>query len=127
MDVAAPVAVGLLIIVELFQVALAMGAPFGRAAWGGKHDGVLPARLRAASAVAGLVVYPALIVVVLSASGLIEADLVPGRGTLVMWTLATLFTIGATANAASRSRAERWWAPVSLAIAICCAVVAAGL
>jgi hypothetical protein len=127
MKIAATVAVGLLIIIALFQVVLAMGAPLGNIAWGGKHDRVLPGRLRAASAVAGLVVYPAVIVVVLSASSLIETDLVPGRGMLTMWALATLFVVGAIANAASRSPAERWWAPISLAIAICCAAVAAGL
>ena len=37
--------------IALFQVVLAPGAPLGRAAWGGGHE-VLPASLRAASAVA---------------------------------------------------------------------------
>ena len=125
MEVAATVAVGLLAVVAVFQLALAFGAPYGRAAWGGAHDGVLPTRLRAASAVVGLVVYPVVIAVVLSASGAIDADPVPGRGAVKMWVLATIFLIGAIANVVSRSRVERWWAPVSAAIAICCAVIAA--
>jgi hypothetical protein len=125
MEIAATVAVGLLVVVAVFQIALALGAPFGKAAWGGAHDGVLPTRLRAASAVVGLVVYPAVIALVLSASGAIDADLVPGRGGVTMWVLATIFLLGAIANAVSRSRVERWWVPVSLAIAICCAVIAA--
>jgi hypothetical protein len=127
MEIGAAVAVGLLVVVAVFQLALALGAPFGKAAWGGTHVDVLPTRLRGASAFVGLVVYPAVIAAVLSASGLIDADLVPGRGAVTMWVLATLFLLGAIANAVSRSRAERWWAPVSLAIALCCAAVAIGL
>jgi hypothetical protein len=61
MVIAAGVAVGLLVVVAVFQLALALGAPFGKAAWGGAHDGVLPPRLRAASAFVGLVVYSAVI------------------------------------------------------------------
>jgi hypothetical protein len=124
---AATVAVGLLAVVAIFQVALALGAPFGKAAWGGAHDGVLPTRLRGASAFVGLVVYPVVIAVVLSASGVIDADLVPGRGAVTMWVLATIFLLGAMANAVSRSRVERWWAPVSLSIALCCAAMAVSL
>ena len=124
MEIAATVAVGLLVVVAVFQLALALGAPFGKAAWGGVHDGVLPARLRAASAFVGLVVYPAVIAVVLSASGVIDADLVPGRGAVTMWVLTAIFLLGAMANAVSRSRVERWWALVSLTIALCCGAVA---
>lgn len=120
MEIAATVAVGLLVVVATFQLALALGAPYGKAAWGGTHDGVLPTRLRGASAFVGLVVYPAIIAVVLSASDLIDADLVPGRGEVTMWVLTTIFLLGAIANAVSRSRVERWWAPVSLTIALCC-------
>jgi hypothetical protein len=124
MVIAATVAVGLLVVVAVFQLALALGAPFGKAAWGGAHDGVLPTRLRAASAFVGLVAYPAVIAVVLSASGVIDAELVPGRGAVTMWVLATIFLLGAMANAVSRSRVERSWAPVSLTIALCCGLVA---
>ena len=127
MVIAAAVAVGLLVVVAVFQLALALGAPFGKAAWGGAHDGVLPPRLRAASAFVGLIVYPAIIAVVFSASGLIDADLVPGDGAVTMSALAVLFLIGAIANAVSRSRVERWWAPISLALALCCAAIALGL
>lgn len=127
MVIAATVAVGLLVVVALFQLAVAAGAPFGKAAWGGAHHGVLPPRLRVASALVALVVYPAIIALVLSASDVLDADFLPGRGAAIMWVLATIFLLGAIANAVSRSRIERWWAPVSLAIAVCCALVAAAL
>ena len=46
-----------------FQAALALGAPLGRAAWGGAYEGQLPMGLRIASGVAvGVFVLAALIV-----------------------------------------------------------------
>ena len=127
MKVAAVIATMLLSIVVIFQVALATGAPFGRAAWGGRHQGVLPTRLRVASGVAAFVVYPIIIVAVLDATGFLDWDLLPGNGATVMWTFVALFTFGALANLVSRSMLERLWASVSLAIAVCCAFIAAGL
>ncbi|HSR24564.1 MAG TPA: hypothetical protein VLW53_13495 [Candidatus Eisenbacteria bacterium] len=38
-----------------FQLALALGAPWGEAAWGGQTEGVLPAGLRVGSAVSTVV------------------------------------------------------------------------
>ena len=52
MDIIVVAATAGLAVVAAFQVALAAGAPWGRAAWGGQHQGRLPARLRIASAVA---------------------------------------------------------------------------
>ncbi len=127
MEFAGIIAVGLLVVIAVFQIALALGAPYGKVAWGGAHDGVLPARLRGASAVVGLLVYPTIIAVVLSASGLIDADLVPGDGAVTMWVLATILLLGAIANAVSRSRIERLWAGVSLGLALCCAGLAVAL
>ena len=126
MKVAAIAAVTLLSIVDIFQIALALGAPLGKAAWGGRHEGVLPRTLRIASGVAGLVVYPLIIVAVLDV-GFFDGELLPVNGASVMWMLAALFAVGALANLVSRSPMERWWAPVSLAIAGCCAFVASAL
>ena len=39
------------LLVAGFQIALALGAPWGRAAWGGAHEGRLPGKLRVASLV----------------------------------------------------------------------------
>ena len=127
METAGAVAVVLLAGVALFQLALAFGAPFGRAAWGGRNEGTLPRGLRVASAITGLFFYPAAIAIVLSASGLIEADLAPGQGDVMMWVLTGLFAVGGVANAASRSPLERWWAPVSVTVAACCAYVGGSL
>lgn len=124
MNLAAIVAVVLLGVVCVFQIALALGAPLGNAAWGGQNDGVLPARLRIASGVVGIVVYPFIGLFVLASAGLIEADWLPGTGKVGMWVLTGLFSLGAFANFASRSKMERYWGPVSLAIAVCCGLIA---
>ena len=126
MKLAAILAVVLLAIIALFQVSLALGAPWGSAAWGGAHAGTLPARLRITSLVAGVVLYPLLMVLVLASAGIVSVDWMPGVGKVGMWVLTGFFVIGAIANFASRSKKERIWGPVSLAIAVCCALIAIG-
>ena len=121
MQVAGVISVVLLVVLGVFQLALALGAPWGRAAWGGQNEGVLPGRLRVSSGVAGMVLY------VLTSSELIEGDWLPGTGSVAMWILVAFFALGAVANFASRSRMERSWGPVSLIIAICCVVIAVGI
>ena len=127
MQTAAVIAAVLIGVVTVFQLALALGLPAGRAAWGGRHQGKLPTRLRLASGIAGLIVYPGIILVVLETGEVIDRpDQVPDVGAIGMWVLTALFTVGALANLASQSKVERVWVPVSLTIAVCCAIVATG-
>lgn len=119
----AAVLIGVLIV---FQLALAAGAPLGAMAWGGRNPGVLPAGLRVASAIVGLVVYPLMAVVILAASGLIADDWLPLDPAIAMWVFTGFFALGTIANAISRSPPERIWAIVSGALAICCAAIAIG-
>lgn len=123
-SVAALVAVTLLAVVAAFQLALAVGTPWGAAAWGGQNPGVLPTRLRVASGVAGLVIYPLLIVLVASAAEWVSIGWLSDLGSLPMWILTALLGLGALANFASRSPRERVWGPVAVAVAICCAILA---
>lgn len=125
MEAAAVIAAMLIGVLTVFQIALALGAPAGAAAWGGSYPGVLPTRLRVASAVVGVFFYPPLALLILDSGGVIDIgwDVSP----LWLWILTGLFLLGTLANAASRSKVERIWAPVSLVLAICCAVIAAGM
>lgn len=84
----------------LFQVALAAGAPWGAAAWGGAHDGVLPPALRAGSAVAALVWAGVAAV----AAGRLLGPV--GRRRLLLGA-AVYTTVGIVMNAASPSGLER--------------------
>jgi hypothetical protein len=124
MEIAAWVAVALIAVLTVFQLALALGAPAGAAAWGGSHPGVLPTRLRLASALVAIFFYPVVAIELLNAAGLIDVgvELSP----LWLWVLAGLFAVGALANFASRSKNERIWGPVSLTLAVCCGVIALG-
>ncbi len=109
---AASVAATGFLAIAAFQAALALGAPLGRAAWGGAHAGVLPRGLRLASACA-------------AAAWLVAALLVLGRARY--WTLlpfavfrrgvmvlSPLLAGGAVMNVASSSPWERFfWAPAA--------------
>ena len=125
--IAGGIAVLLLAVVIVFQLALALGAPFGKAAWGGQHEKVLPTRLRIASAAVAFLIYPLIVVAVLGFAGLIEVGFLPENGGRLMWVLAGVFTLGGIANLVSRSKVERFWALVSVSIAICCAVIASAV
>ena len=88
----------------LFQLALILGAPLGRFAWGGQHR-VLPTRLRIGSAVA-IAIYALIGVLALDRASVI--DVVPDAvSTVGMWVAFGYFVLGIPMNAISRSRPER--------------------
>lgn len=122
MEVAAWVATALIMVLTVFQLALALGAPAGAAAWGGHHHGVLPTRLRVASAVVAVFFYPVVAIELMYSAGVIDFGW--DVNLIWIWFLAALFALGALANFASRSRIERIWGPVSLALAVCCGIIA---
>jgi hypothetical protein len=109
--------------IAAFQVALAAGAPFGRAAWGGSHER-LPRKLRVASAVAaGVWVLAAL--VVLADAGFDVSPIPASVAEWATWVLAALLLLGAVMNFLSRSRLERIiWGPIALVLAGLTAYVA---
>ena len=125
MEIAGWVAAALIAVITVFQLALAVGAPGGAMAWGGSYPGVLPTRLRLASALVAVFFYPPVAILVLDSAGVI--DLGWNVSSMWMWVLAGLFALGAIANFASRSKIERIWGPVSLALGVCCAVIAVGM
>ena len=83
--------------------------------------------MRIASGIAGFFIYPVMIIVILIASDLIDVDIMREARDRLMWAFAGLFTLGAIANLVSRSSVERYWAGVSLALAVCCGIIAAAL
>jgi hypothetical protein len=126
MEIAAWIAAALLVVLTVFQLALALGAPAGAAAWGGGNPGVLPTRLRVASALVAVFVYPPITLLILDSGGAASVGWDINR--LWMWILTGLFALGTLTNFASRSRIERMvWSPVSLVIAACCAIIAIGM
>jgi len=109
----------------IFQVALAVGAPIGRFAWGGQHD-VLPARLRIGSVVS-ILLYALFALILLE-----RAELVTVFGSepfvqVATWVLFGYFALGILMNGISRSKAERnVMVPVTLVLAALTLLVALG-
>jgi hypothetical protein len=111
------------LLIALFQVALALGAPLGRAAWGGTHTR-LPTDLRLASA-AATVAWLLAALIVLGRAGFQVSPLAGGFVRWGTWILVGVSLLGAFLNFASPSRWERFlWGPIALALAALCFVVA---
>ncbi len=105
------------------QVALALGAPLGRAAWGGTHSH-LPTGLRVASAFA-VWVWVLAALIVLGRAGFQVSPLPPAFLRWGTWTLVGVSILGALVNFASPSNWERFlWGPIALILAGLCVVVA---
>jgi hypothetical protein len=115
-------AVGFLAIAA-FQAALALGAPLGRAAWGGTRT-ELPTGLRVASAIA-VVVWIFAATIVLGRAGFEVFRLPDAIVRWGTWILVGLSLLGAIMNFASSSPWERFlWAPLALILAGLCLGVA---
>lgn len=101
-----------LVALGAFHTALALGAPWGRAAYGGTRHGSLPNHLRAISGVASLA-YGS------SAALMVRGTGSPRARSRAYTALSMLMGIGTIANGASRSPVERAiWTPVTAAATV---------
>ena len=106
-----------------FQVALAIGAPWGAYAMGGAFPGRLPPPMRVAALVQA-VILGALAIVVLSSAGLALPSLSAAFPWLV-WVAVVVAAASLVLNAISRSAGERRvWVPVGLVLLVCSLTVA---
>jgi hypothetical protein len=109
--------------VVAFQVALALGAPWGAYAMGGAFPGRFPPRLRVAAAVQAVVLIM-LAVVVLAFAGLALSGLAQAAPWLI-WLVVAFSAVAAVLNTITRSAGERrLWAPVTYVMLVCSLVVA---
>ena len=116
-------AIGFLVI-AVFQLALALGAPLGRAAWGGAYEGQLPMGLRIASGVA-VAVWVLAALIVLGRAGFRVVPLPYGVLRWGTWVLVGLLFVGALLNIVSSSEWERFgWGPVALIEGVLCLFIA---
>lgn len=95
----------MLVVLALFQAALALGAPLGAFAWGGQHRR-LPTKLRIGSVVA-ICIYAMFIIVALQRTGLIDWPLNGDWIVPAAWVVVAYLSLGVPLNAISRSRPER--------------------
>ena len=112
----------------LFQIALALGAPWGAHVYGGRaveDDGTLPGKWRAASAAAAVVL---LLFgwVMLARSGVVESSLDETLLTVLAWMVVAYMAINAAMNFASKDSLERWlFGSVTVVLVVLGSVVAA--
>lgn len=106
-----------------FQVALALGAPWGEYAMGGRIVGRLPLSMRLLALVQA-VVLALMAVVVASSAGLIGPGLPEGWSWLT-WVVVAISALSVVMNGASRSPRERaLWVPVGVAMLASSLIVA---
>ena len=121
-ELAAYLAVAILVGLTGFQLLLAAGVPWGERAWGGRYA-VLPRGLRIASVVASLI-YALAAVVILEAAKVLDVVASDALPRTAVWFLAGFFALGVVMNAISRSPKERVMAIVALSLSALCLVVA---
>lgn len=121
-QLAAIVAVFVLVGLTCFQLLLAVGVPLGNYAWGGANR-ILPSRLRVASVLASLVYVLAALVILEAANvtDFVASEEIPRA---VVWVLGAFFAVGIVMNAISRNKKERVMALVALLLSVLCVIVA---
>jgi len=108
--------------VVAFQIALALGAPWGHLAMGGRFQGRFPPALRFVALVQGALI-ALFALVMLGAAGL--AAPTPPIG--LVWAVVAITALSAVMNLATPSIPERrLWAPVTLLMLVCAIRVALG-
>lgn len=109
--------------VVLFQIALALGAPWGEYAMAGAFPGRFPPRLRIAALVQAALLAGA-VVVVLVRAGLVLAGWSDAAGWLI-WLIVAFSAVSLLLNAISPSAGERRiWTPVAALMLVSSLVVA---
>jgi hypothetical protein len=119
----------LLGVVVLFQLALAAGAPWGAAAYGGRaaqDDGRLPTRYRVASAGTAVILTGAIWLVLAAGAVISPTPLSENLLDVGVWVLVGLFALNTVGNLAGRHPVERWGAGgITGMLTILCAWIAA--
>jgi hypothetical protein len=100
------------LILIVFQLALAFGAPWGAASMGGRFPGVYPPKMRFVAVLNALVI--AFMAAIVSAfSGFAFSFLTP-IASWAIWIVVGFYGLSILANTATPSKIERIWAPVAL-------------
>jgi hypothetical protein len=109
--------------VAAFQIALAVGIPWGTYAMGGAFPGQFPPALRIV-AVVQAVLYAGMAVVVMVQAGLIRSGW-PRVSRWLIWIVVAVMAVGLVLNLITPSAGERAiWAPVALLLLLSSMIVA---
>jgi hypothetical protein len=109
--------------VVAFQLALALGAPWGAYAMGGAFPGRFPPPMRVAAAVQAVII-ALLAVAVLSVAGIVLPG-VAAEFPWLAWVAVAVSSVAVVLNAISRSAGERRiWVPVAAMLLVSSLIVA---
>jgi hypothetical protein len=110
-------------LVVLFQIALAVGVPWGAYAMGGAFSGQFPPALRIAAVVQAVIL--ALVAAVVLARAGVALARWAGVARWLIWVIVALLAVSLLLNLITPSAGERViWAPVALLLFVCSLVVA---
>ena len=113
----------LVVVVILFQMALAFGMPWGEFAWGGEFPGVLPAYMRGVCVLSALLLLAFALVVSIRAGLLLPSWQRTSKKPI--WFVIAYGALVVIANAITPSYWERVvWLPVALVLFTCSLIVA---
>jgi hypothetical protein len=126
MSISAVIVILIFLGLSIFQLLLALGKPYGKAAYGGKYE-VLPNNMRILSGVAILIFVIASLFVAVRAEFLINFPF-PDIANLGVWVFALYLSLNTVANFLSESKLEKQiMTPLSLIAAICLFIIALNL
>ena len=127
-ETAAVAAAVLFGVMALFQVALALGVPWGAFAFGGRAvrgDGTLPTAYRGASAVAAVVLV-VFAVVILTRAGVVGTSGDSTLVTVLSWVIVGFMAINTPMNLMGKHWVEKYvFGGITLVLVVLCAIVAA--
>lgn len=120
---AALIGAGVAILIAIFQLLLLAGLPLGAYSWGGRHEGVLPPRLRWMSLLSAVLLVLIALVLLLHAN-LIALD-TKWNTSLFIWIIAVFLGLNTLGNLASKSKKEKSvMTPLAGIAFTCCLIVA---
>lgn len=96
----------------LFQLSLALGAPWGAASMGGKYPGVYPSKMRFVAVVNAAVI--GLLSAVVLAHAEFAFSVLNSISNWAIWIVAAFYGLSIIINSITPSKIERIWAPVAL-------------
>src|SRR5688572_22419168 len=105
MTIAVAIFLSLCAIVALFQLALALGAPWGEYTMGGRFPGKLPLKMRV-TALMQIVILLVMTLIVLIRSGWVLSQFY-SIGKTGIWFVSAFFVLGSIANVLTPSKGER--------------------
>jgi len=115
----------IIICAAIFQIALALGAPFGEFTLGGKYTGKLPSNLRVAALMQALILLVFMIISI-SRSGIAFTFLYE-ISKVGIWVVFAFFIIGTILNLLSPSKKERIvMGTINIVALICAFMIAVG-